>query len=62
MKLLDDYDFKKGQERLTANFADILIKTEAARQEYRKNRTLENADAIIFAFEGVPVTLNEEPL
>ena len=42
--------------------AKKIMETEQARQEYRKNRTLENADAIILAFEGVPVTFNEEAL
>ena len=49
-KLLDDYDFKKWQEKFTANIAETIMNTEKARSEYRKNRTLENADAIILAF------------
>lgn len=55
MKMLKDYDFQKWQVDFTKDIAQKIMKTEAARQEYRKNRTLENADAIIFAFEGVPV-------
>lgn len=60
IRLLDDYEFKKWQENWTANIADLLKRTETARRNYRNNRTLENADAVIFAFEGVPVTFNEE--
>lgn len=61
-KLLRDYDLNKFQQNFTKNIAKKIMETEQARQEYRKNRTLENADAIIFAFEGVPVTFNEEAL
>jgi hypothetical protein len=32
--------------------AEIIKKTEIARAEYRKNRTLENADKLISAIEG----------
>lgn len=54
-KLLQDYSLKKFQEDFTKNIAQTIMDTEAARAEYRKNRTLENADAVILAFEGVPV-------
>jgi hypothetical protein len=62
VKLLQDYGLKKFQENLTKDIAKRVMETEQARQAYRKNRTLENADAIILAFEGVPVTFNEEAL
>jgi hypothetical protein len=52
---LSDYSFQKFQSEFTANIAKKIMDTDAARMEYRKNRTLENADAIILAFEGVPV-------
>jgi hypothetical protein len=61
-KLLRDYDLNKFQQNFTKNIAKKIMETEQARQAYRKNRTLENADAIILAFEGVPVTFNEEAL
>jgi hypothetical protein len=54
-RLLQDYSLKKFQEDFTKNIAQTIMDTDAARVEYRKNRTLENADAIILAFEGVPV-------
>lgn len=61
-KLLHDYDTLKFMHEFTANIAKKIMDTDAARVAYRKNRTLENADAIILAFEGVPVTFNEEAL
>jgi hypothetical protein len=61
-KMLRDYSLNKTQQELTADFARTIRKTEDARVAYRNNRTLENADAIILAFEGVPVTFNEEAL
>jgi hypothetical protein len=61
-KLLKDRDFQLFQDNFTKDIAKMIIDTEQARQAYRKNRTLENADAIILAFEGVPVTFNEEAL
>lgn len=61
-KLLQDRDFQLFQDNYTKDIAKKLMETGEARAEYRKNRTLENADAIILAFEGAPVTFNEEAL
>lgn len=61
-KLLSNYHANVAMDNLTKQWAQSHMKTELARQTYRKNRTLENADAIILAFEGVPVTFNEESL
>ena len=61
-KLLKDRDFQLFQDNFTKDIAKKIVETDAARIAYRKNRTLENADAIILAFEGVPVTFNEEAL
>lgn len=58
-KLLKDRDFQIFQDNFTKDIAKKIMDTEEARREYRKNRTLENADEIIFAFEGVPVTFNK---
>ena len=57
-KLLKDRDFQLFQDNFTKDIAKKIMETEEARQAYRKKRTLENADAIILAFEGVPVTFN----
>lgn len=56
IKLLKDYDFQKWQEKFCSQFIEKIKRTEAARQAYRKNRTLENADALILAMENAPVT------
>lgn len=61
-RILENYDLRKFQENYTKDIAQIIMKTEEARNAYRKNRTLENADAIILAFEGVPVSANDEVL
>ena len=61
-KLLKDRDFHLFQDDFTKDIAKKIVETDEARMAYRKNRTLENADAIILAFEGVPVTFNEEAL
>lgn len=62
VKLLHNYQANVIMDNLTKQWAQSHMKTEQARRTYRKNRTLENADAIILAFEGVPVTFNEEAL
>lgn len=62
VKLLNEYGTNLILDGLSKHWAQQHIKTEEARQAYRKNRTLENADALIFAFEGVPVTFNEETI
>lgn len=62
IKLLNNYHANTVVDNLTKQWAQSHMKTEQARQAYRKNRTLENADAIILAFEGVPVAFNEEAL
>lgn len=54
-KLLKDRDFNLFQDDFTKDIAKKIMNTEEARCRYRKNRTLENADAVIFAFEGAPV-------
>lgn len=54
-ELLRDYELNKGMHEFTQDIAKKIMETEQARQAYRKNRTLENADAIILAFEGTPV-------
>lgn len=54
-KLLISYRVNQFDLKL-ANYRNELIKqTETRISEYRKNRTLENADAVIEAFKGVKV-------
>lgn len=61
-KILREYVSGMLVEKIGRDFADHHRTTELARQAYRKNRTLENADALILAFDGVPVVCNEEKL
>lgn len=58
-KILKEYAAGLVVEKIGRNMADHYKQTEAARQTYRKNRTLENADALILAFEGVPVKVQD---
>lgn len=51
--LLDDYrgysfNWESGQR-----WVEIIRKTDIARAEYRKNRTLENADKLVSALDGI---------
>jgi hypothetical protein len=61
-KILREYVAGLVVEKIGRDFADQHRTTELARQAYRKNRTLENADALILAFEGVPVVVKPEVL
>ena len=46
----EHFQYKCNMERI---FADAISDTQKAREEYRKNRTLENADKLLKAFEGL---------
>lgn len=61
-EILREYVAGTLVEKIGRDFADQHRTTELARQAYRKNRTLENADALILAFEGVPVVAKPEAL
>lgn len=61
-KLLIEYRASLLLDAVCLGWAEQMKKTEEARQAYRKNRTLENADALIFAIEGVPVVAKMEAL
>lgn len=61
-KILREYVSGMLVEKIGRDFADHHRTTEEARIAYRKNRTLENADALILAFEGVPVVAKPEVL
>ena len=61
-EILREYVAGTLVEKIGRDFADKHRTTEEARIAYRKNRTLENADALILAFEGVPVVAKPEAL
>lgn len=39
--------------KLGDHYVELINRTEAARTEYRKNRTIENADKLLQAIDGV---------
>lgn len=51
-KIVDGVEF---EIKLLDSIADRYKETEIARSEYRKNRTLENADKMSAAFDGLEV-------
>lgn len=53
--LKDQYRVYRFNWDLLEENARMMAKTSEARSAYRKNRTLDNADAIILAMEGMPV-------
>lgn len=53
MKYLDAYRIEKAGYECLKRYSEIIKKTEIATSEYRKNRTLENADKLVTVLEGV---------
>lgn len=51
-KLLREYEAYKFVEELGQGWVKVIRETEIARSEYRKNRTLENADRLLAAIDG----------
>lgn len=51
-KLLDEYRVYRAREEMGEQWVQIIKNTELARAEYRKNRTLENADNLVAIIEG----------
>lgn len=51
-KLLDEYRVYQYREQMGEEWVEVIKDTELARAEYRKNRTLENADKLLAAIEG----------
>ena len=51
-KLAKEYEQYSFVEQMGKEWVDIIKKTELARSEYRKSRTLENADQLLFAIDG----------
>lgn len=51
-KIMREYEAYKLVEQIGQNWVKIIRETEAARSEYRKCRTLENADKLLFAVDG----------
>lgn len=51
-ELLRTYEAHKIVDRMGKEWVDQIKRTELARAEYRKNKTIENADKLIACVEG----------
>lgn len=51
--LLDNYRVYQFQWDMGDRWVEVIKKTDLARCEYRKNRTLENADALVKCIDGI---------
>ena len=51
-KLLDEYRCLKFREEMGNQLVEVIRLTDIARCDYKKNRTLENADRLIEIIEG----------
>ena len=53
IELLRTYEAHKIVEKMGKEWVDQIKRTELARAEYRKNKTIENADKLLACVEGV---------
>ena len=51
-KLLDEYRVNQFREEMGKQWVEVIRLTDIARCDYKKNRTLENADRLIEIIEG----------
>lgn len=52
VELLRTYEAHKIVDRMGKEWVDQIRRTELARAEYRKNKTIENADKLLSCVEG----------
>lgn len=52
MELLRTYEAHKIVDKMGKEWVDQIKRTELARAEYRKNKTIENADKLLACVEG----------
>ncbi len=52
-RLLREYNSRLFLEEQCKRYVQTIKNTELARSEYRKNRTIENADKMLIAFDGI---------
>jgi hypothetical protein len=52
VELLRTYEAHKIVDRMGKVWVQIIKKTELARAQYRKNKTIENADKLVSCIEG----------
>ena len=55
VELLRVYEAHKIVDKMGKEWVNQIKRTELARAEYRKNKTIENADKLIDAIEGKPI-------
>lgn len=51
-KLLDEYRINQFREEMGKQWVEVIRLTDLARCDYKKNRTIENADRLIEIIEG----------
>ena len=51
-KLLDEYRCYQYREEMGNHWVEVIRMTDLARCDYKKNRTLENADRLVEIIEG----------
>lgn len=51
-KLLKEYEAYLFVDQMGKQWVQVIKDTESARSEYRKNRTIENADKLLIAIDG----------
>ena len=52
VELLRTYEAHKIVDKMSKEWVDQIKRTELARAEYRKNKTIENADKLLACVEG----------
>ena len=52
LELLRTYEAHRFVDRMGKEWVDQIKRTELARSEYRKAKTIENADKLLFCVEG----------
>lgn len=53
MQYLEEYRGYKQNWEMGQHWAQVLIKTDLARSEYKKNPTIENADRLVAVLDGM---------
>lgn len=53
MQYLKEYEVYKKNWDMGQHWAQVLIKTDLARAEYKKNPTIENADRLVAVLDGM---------
>lgn len=51
-KIMREYEHYKFVEQMGKHWVQIIKDTDTARSEYRKHRTIENADKLLIAIDG----------